>query len=603
MLRGEGAPRVRAEMIVDKLFSGCDLLAPGSATMTTSLAVPMAKRLRSRLWPLAAQLIVICGCSDNTTLVTPTPDAGPDAPRGSLDCADDGVDWPFYGGNVCNTRAARGSAGITPATAPKLGVKWTTELNGDVSATPAVVGGQVYVPDMAGMLNRIDAATGRVVWSKYVGDLAGISPPDGGTGDGGIPADPIVARGTPVVAGGAIIFGLANRSFSGVVEPLAYMVAVDQDSGALRWKTLVDPHRAARVTAPAVLEGGKIYVGVSSYEESLSINAGYQCTFRGSVVALDAATGAILWKTPMIDDGTYFREDGVTPAGYAGAAIWSGAPTVDRKRRALYVTTSNNYAVPDGTTDLPAGDHVEAIVALDLDSGAVRWSSRMTDGDVWTYALFIAGDPRTGPDWDFGAGANLFNARIAGQARDLVGAGQKSGIYWAVDADTGAVVWKTEVGPGGHLGGIHWGTAVDDDRVYVGVNNESGTPYSLGGTGAMAGQETNVGSWAALDLSSGDIVWQVPNKAMSAPLGGASVNGPPSAVNGVVFGGSMDAEGTMFAFDATTGAVLWSFVSGGTVYSGPAIAGNVVYWGCGFPSSRLGFGTPCRKIYAFEVKP
>ena len=567
----------------------------------TSVSMPMRGGLRSRLWSLMAPLGALAlGCSDTTAFMVPGSDAGNDAPRSALDCSDDGVDWPFYGGNVCNTRVTRGSPAITPVTAPKLGVKWAAELGGDVSATPAVVGGQVYVPDWAGKLHRIDAATGHVVWSKDVHDLAGLPSPDGGSGDGGA-FDPVIARGTPIVTSGAVIFGLTRRSFLSA-EPLAYMVAVDADSGALRWKTLVDPHVGAVLTAPPVIEGGRIYVGVSSYEERLSLNPGYQCTVRGSVVALDAATGAVVWKAPMIDDRAYFREDGVTPAGDAGAAIWSGAPAVDRKRRALYVTTSNNYAVPDGVIDLPAGDHVESIVALDLDSGAVRWSSRMTAGDVWTYALFLAGDPRTGPDWDFGAGANLFTARVQGSARDLVGAGQKSGIYWAVDADSGAIVWKTQVGPGGHLGGIHWGTAVDDGRVYVGVNNETGTPYALGGSGAMAGQETSVGSWAALDVSNGDMQWQAPNPAMSAPLNGTSVNAPPSAANGVLFSGSMDPAG-MYAFDAQSGTILWSFESGGTVYSGPAIAGNVVYWGCGFPPARLGFGTPCQKLYAFEIKP
>jgi polyvinyl alcohol dehydrogenase (cytochrome) len=381
------------------------------------------------------------------------------------------------------------------------------------------------------------------------------------------------------------------------------MVAVDQDTGALRWKTLVDPHLGAVLTASPILEGGRIYVGVSSQEERMSTSAGYKCNFRGSVVALDAATGVVVWKTPMIDDRVYFEANGTTPAGYAGAAIWSGTPAVDRKRRSLYVTTSNNYAVPDGVTALADGNHIDAIVALDLDSGAVKWSSRMTMGDVWNYAMALAGDARLGPDWDFGAGANLFTVDVGGKTRDLVGAGQKSGIYWAVDADDGALVWKTEVGPGGHLGGVHWGTAVDGKRVYVGVNDQTGAPYLLGGSGPMAGQETNVGSWAALDLFDGKMLWQVPDPALAAPLLGTSVNAPPGVANNVLFNGSMDAAGTMYAFDGESGAVLWSFESGGTVYSGPAIAGDVVYWGCGYPPFRLGFGTSCQRVYAFEIKP
>ncbi|MET0594410.1 MAG: PQQ-binding-like beta-propeller repeat protein, partial [Polyangiaceae bacterium] len=475
-------------------------------------------------------------------------------------------------------------------------------FEGDVSATPAVVEGQVYVPDWSGKLTRFDAATGNVVWSKRVADLAELpTPGDGGTNDGGVLVDAVVSRMTPIVTNGAVIFGTFRQGFTSPAS-LAYFVAVDRDTGALLWKTLVDSHRAAVLTGPPVLDRGRIYLGVSSREEAMSIDSSYQCTFRGSVVALDSTTGAILWKTPMIEDRAYFLADGTTPSGWAGAAIWSGTPAVDRKRGSLYVTTGNNYGAPPGAPALPDGNHVESIVALDLESGAVKWSSRMTMGDLWTYGMALANDPNIGPDWDFGAGANLFPTRIDGRARDLVGAGQKSGIYWAVDADTGAVVWKTEVGPGGHLGGIHWGTAVDEARIYVGVNNETGMPYTLRGSGPSAGQETNVGALSALDPACGAILWQAANPTLTAPLNQTSVNAPPSVVNGVVFNGSMDAAGTMLALDATTGAVLWSFESGGTVYSAPAIADNSVYWGCGAPA-RLGFGTPCKKMYAFDVKP
>src|SRR5581483_11983522 len=117
-------------------------------------------------------------------------------------------------------------------------------------------------------------------------------------------------------------------------------------------------------------------------------------------------------------------------------------------------------------------------------------------------------------------------------------------VYWAVDADTGQVLWHTQVGPGGHLGGIHWGTAVDDERIYVGVNDESDVSYPLGGTAADGGT-TSVGSWAALDPATGQILWQVANPTMTAPLNQASVNGPVTVVNGVVLVGSMDMMGTM----------------------------------------------------------
>ena len=121
----------------------------------------------------------------------------------------------------------------------------------------------------------------------------------------------------------------------------------------------------------------------------------------------------------------------------------------------------------------------------------------------------------------------------------------------------------------------------------------------LGGMGAQAGTSVTTGSWAALDLGTGNVLWQIANPSLTQPLGGASVNGPVTVVGGVMFGGSMDAMGTMYALDATSGAVFWSFQAGGTVYGGPAVAGGVVYWGAGYLPGRLGFGTSAMKLYAF----
>jgi polyvinyl alcohol dehydrogenase (cytochrome) len=563
----------------------------------------------------------------------------------------------MFGGDVCGSHAAPTSDPITPQNVARLTVKWKFTAAGDISATPTVVGGQVYVGDWAGTFYRLDAATGQVVWSVSVPDIlnpastmgdasasttgdasasteggseagaaevADSGPIDSQIPDGATPdaeaseaaaadasdqeAEPApatedagaatglklslspVVRNTAVVGNGLVIVGVATSPT---------MIALDQNSGAVVWRTTLDTNPFAVITSSPVLEDGRLYVGVSSGEEAASVIAsGYVCcTFRGSVAALDVTTGKVLWQTHMIDDATYRNGDG-TLSGFAGVAVWS-SPTLDRNRKLLYVSTGNNYAaspaVVDGGAPLPDGDHVESIVALDLATGAIRWSQRMTTGDVWNFGN------ASGPDWDFGGSPNMFQVSIDGGVHDVIGAGQKSGVYWAVDADTHAVLWKTQVGPGGHLGGIHWGTATDGARVYVGVNNQMGIKYKLGGAGDQAGKETTVGSWAALDSATGATLWQVANPAMTAPLNGASVNGPLSVVNGVVFGGSMDNDGMMYAFDATSGKVLWSFKSGGSVYGGAAIVDGVVYWGSGYPSSRLGFGSSGKAIYAFGL--
>jgi polyvinyl alcohol dehydrogenase (cytochrome) len=541
-----------------------------------------------------------CGNGDDSSAT-----ATPLAPTlAALDCSNgDAGDWTMYGQNVCNTRGGTAASDpITAKTVSKLKVKWMYTAAGDISATPAVVGGQVYVPDWGGNLTRLDAATGSVVWSKNVGTILGI-------GDGGVAVDAggldtgatrafasPVSRVTPVLSGSSLIFGMGSSQSN------ATLAAIDKDTAALKWQTPLDMHPTALITGSPAIDGDTIYVGISSGEEiAAGLIQGYPCcSFRGSVVAVSASTGAIKWKTYTIEDSVYYNADH-TPSGYAGVAVWSGTPTVDRKRHLIYVTTGNDYATPTpAPTTLPAGDHIESVLALDEDTGAIKWSTQMAPkgGDVWTLSNFA------GPDYDLGCGANLFQATIKGVPQDVLGAGQKSGVYWTLNPDTGAVLWKTQVGPGGHLGGIHWGTAVDTNAVYVGVNDESGNPYTLGGSGPQKGMKTSVGSWAALDPATGKTIWQIANPAHAAPYNGGSVNGPLSIWNGVVFAGSMDAMGMMYALDATTGAVLWQFQSGSSVYSGPAIVNGVVYWGAGYPASRLGLGSSgTTQLYAFDVGP
>ena len=194
-----------------------------------------------------------------------------------------------------------------------------------------------------------------------------------------------------------------------------------------------------------------------------------------------------------------------------------------------------------------------------------------------------------------------------GAPKDLVGAGQKTGVYFAVDAKTGKQVWNKKVGPGSGIGGIHWGTATDGVRVYMQNNNGSGSSLTLLGP---SGGTTKTGTWTALDTATGNVLWQVADPALTKSLSNATVNAPVTVANGVLFGGSMDAKGTMYAFDAATGAVLWSFQSGGTVYGGPAIVGGMVFWGSGYPGGSLlaakrplGFGTTSTKgsLFAFAL--
>jgi polyvinyl alcohol dehydrogenase (cytochrome) len=229
-------------------------------------------------------------------------------------------------------------------------------------------------------------------------------------------------------------------------------------------------------------------------------------------------------------------------------------------------------------------DHFDAALALDLQTGAIRWSRQLQGYDVWTVGCNTPTKPGVtcempkGPDNDLGgSGGNLLT--------NFVGFGQKSGMYWALHPDTGVILWDTRVGPGGSLGGIQWGTATDGQRIYVAVANSNHQKDVF-----LSGQTVTWGFWAALDATTGKILWQTPD-----PAQGAVDTGALSVANGVVYAGSM--EGHMYALDAASGTILWSFASGGSVNDGPAIVDGVVYWGSGYPHG----GTNNNKVYAFTV--
>jgi polyvinyl alcohol dehydrogenase (cytochrome) len=502
------------------------------------------------------------------------------AAAGHAAAADGGSsnDWTVFGQNTHNTRHAAKEHRISPGNVAQLAPKWVFQTGGDVSANPAVKAGAVYVPDWAGNLYKIDAQTGAEVWARQVKDYVGLS-------------STVVVRTGPAIEGNTLLFGTQQG---------AYLVAVDARTGDLIWKTQLDGHFTAVITQSPVASGNRVYVGVASSEEGLAAFFPFVydcCTFRGSVAAVDLQTGAILWKTFTAPP----PPSAATPPSerYSGNGVWGSTPVVDLKRKSLYVTTGNNYNVPstvkdcaDSQPSLVAADvclapdnYVDAVIALDLDTGAVKWVRRLQGYDAWIVSCIFppppgAGAPcpvPTGPDYDFGSGPNLFTVKAGqGQPRDLLGAGQKSGVYWVLDPESGATVWSTQAGPGSTLGGIQWGSATDEERVYVAISNLPGP-----------------GSFVAMDAATGQILWQTAD-----PLGWFDT-GPVTVANGVVYAGSMDPQGHMYALDASTGAVLWSFASGGSVNGGAVVVDGTVYWGSGY--SNLGLGTPNNKIYAFEV--
>jgi polyvinyl alcohol dehydrogenase (cytochrome) len=485
------------------------------------------------------------------------------------------------GGNRTNTRYQETEKKLSSSTVGDLVVKWVLNTGGDVSATPAVDQENVYVPDWAGNLYAVDRQTGAVVWQRTMASYTGIANDK--------------ARATPAVYGDMLVVGNQGPFGGG-----GRVIAVDKHTGTLLWSTQVESHPAAIITQSATVHDGRVYVGVASQEEALAaLIPGYSCcSFRGSMTALDVATGAIIWKTY------------VAPIGFSGNALWGSSPAIDVKRGQVYVATGNNYSVPQSVLDcvaaagndpeaqaacLPADNHFDSIMALDLKTGAIRWATRTLPYDAWNLDCIPGyGDGSNcpepaGPGYDFGQAPALFKARqSSGKPMELVGAGQKSGQYWTVDPDTGAVMWITQAGPGGMAGGLQWGSAVDGERIYTANANSNQMQWIL-----PDGSTTTDGIWSALDAATGAVLWQTP------PTMGGSTSGPVTTANGVVYGCSLDATGYMYALDATTGAELWSFASGGSCLSGVAISNGSLYWGSGY--SNFGFGTANNQLYAFSL--
>ena len=280
------------------------------------------------------------------------------------------ANWMSAGHDIRNTRHQNNESRISVDTVATLGVRWVFTTGGDVSATPAVDCKNVYFPDWAGNLYALSRATGEVVWQASIPDATGI------------PFDK--ARATPVVTDGKIIVGNQGPFGGG-----GKMMAFDKNTGELIWTTQLDSHPATIVTQSATVHAGKVYIGVASLEEAYAaFIPGYPCcSFRGRMMALDLDTGELFGKTYM------------APEGYSGNGIWGSAPAVDVRRGQIYIATGNNYSVPQEVLDCvaAAGDDADAkeaciaadnifdsIVALDAQTGAIRWATRALPFDAWT---------------------------------------------------------------------------------------------------------------------------------------------------------------------------------------------------------------------------
>ena len=484
-------------------------------------------------------------------------------------------EWNGWGGSAANTRYQPGG-GLTATDLPKLKLKWAFGYHTVTSARaqPTLAGGRLFVASENGEVHALDPKTGCTHWTYKA--QAGVRT-----------AMSVGAYKTGNASGLAVFFG----------DSRANAYAVDANTGKELWVRKVDDHKFAAITGAPTYYNGRLFVPVQGLsEEGQGGQAKYECcTFRGSVSALDANTGQVQWKRYTIDEAKprAKNKDGVQQWGPAGGGIWS-SPTVDPRRNMVYIATGNNYAEPSQPT-------TDAVLALDMGSGVVKWVRQVTPDDNWTLGCQAKNPdnpncPGTlGPDHDFSASPTL--ATVNG--RDLIVLPQKSGMSYALDPDKeGDVVWRYRIGQGSGLGG-QWGGAVDRDNAYFGVSD-------------LLSQ--NPGGIRAVKLATGEQVWSVgPQERLcdkSKPTCRASQGAAVTVIPGAVLSGSLD--GGMRAYSTKDGSILWTFDSnkdfttvngvkangGGLEGGGAIVSGGMLFFNSGYG----GFvGNPGNVLLAFGI--
>jgi len=489
-----------------------------------------------------------------------------------------GAEWNGWGNGAANTRFQPASqGGLTAADLPKLKLKWAFGYANVASARaqPAVAGGRLFAASENGEVQALNPKTGCRFWvfkaQAGVRTALSVAPYKGASG----------------TTGNAVYFGDTRGN--------AY--AVDAATGQQLWVRKVEEHPAAAITGAPVVYDGRVFVPVQGLNEEVQGGrGGYACcTFRGSVSALDANTGAVIWKTYTIDESKPRgkNKDGVQTWGPAGGSIWS-APTVDAKRRLVYVATGNGYADPPQPM-------TDAVIAMDMLTGKVKWVNQLTANDSFVLGCQPNNPdnpacPATlGPDLDFSASPAI--ASVAG--RDLLVLPQKSGMAYALDPDRqGAVAWQFRIGQGSGLGG-QWGTAVDDRHAYFGVADFL---------------TKNPGGMHAVNLADGKAAWHMPpQKKMCGDVKGCSAaqGGAVTVIPGAVLSSSLD--GGLRAYSTQDGAILWQFdtnrefetVNGiratgsGMDGPGPVVAGGMVFVNSGYGGL---VGRPGNVLLAFGLE-
>lgn len=487
--------------------------------------------------------------------------------------------WGRWGGDKRNTRfQSAASAGLDKEAAPTLKLKWAFGFPDAARARsqPAVTPEAIFLGSQDGAVYALDPETGCVHWRYFAG---------------------AEVRNAAVIEEDSQ--GRPNTLYFADFDATVY--AVDAVTGAERWRVSVRDHPVGTVTGSLALHDGRLFVPLSSTEVVSAHNPAYECcTFRGGVAALDAKDGRRLWRyhTVPAPEKTRINAAGAQNYGPSGAPVWT-TPTIDEARGLVYVGTGENYSSP-------ATAMSDAIVALDIETGAVRWVRQTVAGDAWNGACgrTEANCPdEDGPDFDFGAPPMLLTLTDGG---DILVAGQKSGMVFGLDPeDSGKILWEKRAGMGGYNGGVHWGMASDGTTVFVGVADTPGHHATTG--------EPRHGVHA-YDASTGAELW---SRVEPRPCDSdrrecfPAISAPVTATPDLVIAGGLD--GVLRIYRAADGEPLWDFdtkrefttvngvaAKGGSIdAAGPVIADGRIIVNSGYDK----FGNiPGNALLVFEAE-
>lgn len=517
-------------------------------------------------WLCFIVLPLLFSCSDgsdssNSTIVEPQfpflSYAAEPQPRGGL-CADTvDVSAPLivsgFGFNHGNTRNQPSLIDASNVGSLAINFIYSPTNAEEKRGAPAVTAQAIFLTSGSELV-AINRLSGCRYWSSAIAD------------EGGVFRSASILFAPDSEASPAIVFAATSRG---------YVYAVNAQSGIPLWRKFVGTHPSFNfITGGMQYYQGKLFVPVSS-NELLNRLFGSEacCDTHGMLVALEAGTGKTLWEYHTTADANEIVVPGER-VGPNGAAIWS-APTLDTQRNAVYVGTGQNYTEPVTITS-------DAIISLDMDSGEVNWVFQARDTDAWNASCIFANSMRCpdpeGHDFDFGA------APILLEDSETLIAGDKGGLVYSIAAETGELNWSKKVSIGSTLGGIHFGMAVDSQRVYVAATDFNVDKASGGMADLIPGAKPGI---YALSLDNGAIEWEVHPTHVYEGLTTPSIHSASLSVsNDVLFAGSLD--GMVRAFDTSDGAEKWSLdtaasftdingieASGGTIDSvGVVVSGD-----------------------------